>query len=764
MDEINVLVIKDASLYMRGGEIDVYMILSSLEPGKAAYLSSAPYKGSNIRLLIYWDEKRDFDLIIGNLIEILRTIKKKGEQIPDLALVVSMDIEYQIERGSLEAILQSAMGEIPRFFKNKKIRDELNRIAKSGYVCSVCPLNPGRILDEMNDPFNYAFVIIPALKNASQIESEKRLSEVSVKCFDCVTRTVEILKKGIKKLPNSTAFTTRKVEYLERSTWYLPLPKKYDVIHEIPTPFGIVRVIRPYKKIGGKWIRQPPMIYLPSMSRAERTIYNAVTNQLVNMVSSRTELLDIYIADKDKFMKMIARMTREVLAKLDLGEKVSKESLTRVIRWIMELKGGSGYIAPLLSSVHELQITDINMIGRKPVTIRTIKEYDGYTVLQTNLILSEDDINSIALSLAERNPVSRTIKGVLETTFKYRVKEGMDPLIIRVSLVREPLYTSANLRIMLPTGFYHFIWKYRNMSPEVLAYLAAMFPYLSVVFLGEPGAIKSTLAHLLLLSLKARTEVNYIAESHEMPTDIPELVINPLTIETDIEISTTRKTREDVLKVGLRRRADIVLIEEIRDTNMLSLFLRESAIKNVVTTVHAKSPEDFIKRFSLKGIDPKEFTVIDLLVQMQKYKVGNAEKFVVEGIYHPTIKRGKLIFEKIAWVERVGDDIEWKVIPPEEVVKIFETSFRRRNLTPEKFKMFVESVIDYLEILGQFKDKLDNALSPFSPFFRNLDREVCIVIHEMVDTNMSREERKRAIMDIVKNRLASVIATTLIAI
>ena len=728
---------------MRGNELDLAYLVSNLSDGSAAFLQRVFLGTRASSILVLWSAKeRTLHELVDMMIGYVGEVRRKHDRMPDEVYVLTPTRQLHLSREHVRAMLMSYSGNFPRAFK--KALTELGD-GRKGLVCSPCPFNSMNLPSSVRDPVFFTFWFLPGVRNAELLRAQLSLDPgPHTPCVQCFLDTLDRLGKAVKALPVIEHPQVTSPE-LKGTTRLLPPPQNYELLEEVPTEFGTLRVVRPYQDGGGR-IYSAPIALMPELDDREKEFYSILTAKLDDLLA-REDLYILYREDREGFARLVRRKAMEALS--SMNSDLPPLSVKKVINWVVESRE-AGPLAPLLAAIRRMGITDINMVGGSTVTIRVLRPISGYNTLATNLVMSPEDVYSVLSALAERKPSAREVKGVLETTVTY--PSGDLELVLRISLARTPDATTGNVRVMLPTSFYHFVYKYGNMSASVLALLVALFPHLTTVFLGEPGSVKTTLVQILLLSLKAGAEVLYVAESHELDwATVPDVTIIPLSIETDLERSATRLTKVDVLKVGLRRRG-LVFLEEVRETSMLEFLLQEAAIRQVVTTVHASSPRDFIRRF--KDIGLERLKAIDVLVQMQRYTVAGHDRFVVEGVY--ALTNDGLI--ELAGIRRRGDEVWWEVLEPAEIVEIFrEKLAKRRGITPERLERFMLLIEGYLGILEKYKEDLD-LLSPFSPLLRLLDRKVCVTIHDALESDLSVEETMKLVEEIVKNRLRKELA------
>ncbi|MEM1873421.1 MAG: type II/IV secretion system ATPase subunit [Acidilobaceae archaeon] len=219
--------------------------------------------------------------------------------------------------------------------------------------------------------------------------------------------------------------------------------------------------------------------------------------------------------------------------------------------------------------------------------------------IEVDMVLSESELDSLVLKLGRK--IGRSVS----LTVPYA--EGLTPEGYRVAITFKREVSRAGSSIVLrkypekPVTMADLIAS-RTLSPLMASYLWMLLEAQSfIIIAGGMGAGKTTLLQALLTLIPPFSRVVTIEDTPELNLSWhywDALVTRPGTFAEnlpDIDL-------EDLLKFALRRRADYLVVGEVRGREARLLAQAAALGHGCVTTFHADSAESAIARLQMEPI------------------------------------------------------------------------------------------------------------------------------------------------------------------
>ncbi|MFP3264386.1 MAG: type II/IV secretion system ATPase subunit [Acidilobus sp.] len=290
-------------------------------------------------------------------------------------------------------------------------------------------------------------------------------------------------------------------------------------------------------------------------------------------------------------------------------------------------RSGYGKIYPLMIDPH---IEEISYSGSLSNVVVIHKQVPSRWVM-TDIKLTEEEANGIAIELARKAGKSVSIASPYA--------EGLTAEGHRVSV--------SFMREMSRFGSSFVIRKYPQkpftiadlLSSKAIDPLAAAYLWLIeeaqgfIIIEGAMGAGKTTVLQSLISLLPPYSKVVTIEDTPELVVVGPiwdSLVTRPRTPGQEVE----EITLEDLLKFTLRRRADYVIVGEVRGREGRLLAQAAASGYGAMTTLHSDSPQGAIMRLTMEPISlpPLFLESVKSIVQVKSLRAfgGRASRRVNE--------------------------------------------------------------------------------------------------------------------------------------
>ncbi|MEB3860526.1 MAG: type II/IV secretion system ATPase subunit [Desulfurococcales archaeon] len=294
--------------------------------------------------------------------------------------------------------------------------------------------------------------------------------------------------------------------------------------------------------------------------------------------------------------------------------------------YAQKAKSGYGPIYPLMRDPH---IEEIALSGpsRK---IAVMHKMIPSRWIETNIRLDEEEVNGLAMQLA------RKAGRILSIASPYAEGLTVDGYRISVTMSKEVSRFGSTFVVRKypekPLTIGDLIAS-RTLSPLMAAYLWILVESQAfLVIIGNMGAGKTSVLQSLAGLIPPYNRVLTIEDTPELSllNDYwDSLVTRPKPPGEEIE----EVSLEDLLRFALRRRAEYVIVGEVRGRETRLLAQAAASGHGSMTTFHADSPEGAILRLSLDPINlpPLFLRLITAFVHVRRIPVygGKAKRRIV---------------------------------------------------------------------------------------------------------------------------------------
>ncbi len=423
----------------------------------------------------------------------------------------------------------------------------------------------------------------------------------------------------------------------------------------------------------------------PPLTRDDEKIINTIVKYLQERIYK--EPLSIYLNGRIS-EKEFEEDIKDAIKKLKL--KIEEPVLEKYIYYIKRDVLGFGKIDPLMKDPY---IEDININGPgRPVYVW----HSLYEHLKTNIIFeTSEELYNFIIKLSQKvgkqisssNPI---LEGLLPE--KARVEVVLSDVAAQGHMVNIRKFKSEPFTIidLVLSG---------TLSPEAIAYLWLMLDYRrNVIIIGPTGSGKTTLLNALLYLIRPEVRIVTIEDTREIY--IPHDQWVPLVSRPSMSPQIRDVTLFDLVKVSMRIRPDYVVIGEIRGEEAFALFQAFASGHAGLTTLHADSINNAIKRLLSKpmNVPLPLLTLASIFVNIQRVKVNDAvARRVVE--IHELIgfNKRRPILNTVFKYNIVNDEIERASESKlfEDIAKIKFTSVKELKLELFKRKELIKAMVKY---------------------------------------------------------------------
>ncbi len=327
---------------------------------------------------------------------------------------------------------------------------------------------------------------------------------------------------------------------------------------------------------------------------------------------------------------------KEILAGLDIPKNMIEEY------HLNKAKSGYGLLYPLIIDPH---VEEIAIDGPyRPIAV--IHKYYPARWIEVDLALDEKEANSLSIQLARK--AGRVIS-IASPYAEGLTKEGHR---VAVTFTRE----------VTRFGSTAVIRKYPErpitmadlLAARVLTPLAAAYLWILLeakgflIIIGSMGSGKTTLLQALAGLIPPYNRVVTIEDTPEIRLEHPHwdsLIVRPRTPGGEApEIGL-----EELLKFSLRRRAEYIIVGEVRGREARLLAQAAASGHGSMTTFHADSPEAAILRMRLDPINlpPLFLQVITAFVHVRRIPVIGGK--VKRRLVSVTEVNGDELVEVLTW-------------------------------------------------------------------------------------------------------------------
>ncbi len=392
--------------------------------------------------------------------------------------------------------------------------------------------------------------------------------------------------------------------------------------------------------------------------------------QVINAV------INIYLENPSCESQYCIGKTIEEIGDPELYEIYSRYPLEITYHYL-KVSSGYGALYPLII---DQKIEEIAGAADDRYVSIIHRDYAWYGWMDTNIELTPREIDRIVLSLARR--------AGKHLSLAYPVAEGLTPEGIRVSLTfgREVSRKGSSFvlrkkppRIITITELINN----QTLSPLIAAYLWLILELKGfILIIGGMSSGKTTLLQALLTLIPPSRRVVTIE-------DTPEIMGSTGKWDPLIERPTVSKSEQgidmyDLLKFSLRRRADYIVVGEVRGKEARLLVQASRLGHGILATMHGENAKSVLERLMAPPISiPKKLlSNIWVIVQMENVK-------------------GKRYIKKIY---EVNDNVEFKeLVDTSNPMQLVEASTRLSQiLDPE---LLVQELVSRTMFLQKLVDK-----------------------------------------------------------
>ncbi len=300
------------------------------------------------------------------------------------------------------------------------------------------------------------------------------------------------------------------------------------------------------------------------------------------------------------------------------------------------LKLLSGYGA-LYSLILDPYIEEITGAYKDKIVYVIHRKYNWYGWIKTNIVLEPDAYDQLVLSLARKtnrhislaNPIAEglTDDGVrIALTYSTEVSRKGSSFTLR----KKPK-TIWTITKLINEGF---------LSAQAAAYLWLILELKgSIIIIGGMGSGKTTLLQALLTLVPPSRKVVTIEDTPEIAGTSG--LWDPLVVRASLN---PRDAIDEykLLKFALRRRADYIVVGEVRGKEARLLVQASRLGHGILTTFHAEKPESAIERLTAPPISiPKNLlnNIWTIVAMSNTGSLGERKVFEIVEITHKvTIK------------------------------------------------------------------------------------------------------------------------------
>jgi flagellar protein FlaI len=371
-------------------------------------------------------------------------------------------------------------------------------------------------------------------------------------------------------------------------------------------------------------------------------------------------------------------------------------------------KAVSGY-GPLYPLIIDSHVEEIAVEGAGKEVSIIHKLFTGRWI-SVDLKLTEEEVDSLAIQLSRKagRPVSLAVpiaEGLtadghrVAVTFSRHVSRFGSSFVIR-KYPEKPVTLGD-----LIAG--------RVLSPLAAAYLWMLVESQQfLIIVGSMGAGKTTLLQALAGLIPPFYRVVTIEDTPELRLPVPRwdaLVTRPSPPGEEIE----EIGLEDLLKFALRRRAEYIIVGEVRGREARLLAQAAASGHGSMTTMHADSPEGAVLRLQLEPISlpPLFLTLIGAIVHIRRIPApgGRARRKV----FSIAEIQGDEIVHVVRWIPH---EDRFEPETAKELVERSESLERARERLPD----LTGNLVDELEERAALLEKL--AGEPPEAFMRGITR------------------------------------------
>lgn len=411
---------------------------------------------------------------------------------------------------------------------------------------------------------------------------------------------------------------------------------------------------------GGKAEERGKGIAGQSLSEPAGEVLAEYTVGPVKYILYKSMGLDVRLRVQEPGSPPSSERLRQLLSGLDSPRDEAE-------RYYLE-KARSGY-GPLYPLVIDPNIEEVAVEGPgRPVAV-IHRSVPGVWVT-VDLELGEDEADGLVMSLARKAGRSISIavpmaEGLTHEGYRIAATFGREVSRFGSSVVlRKYPEKPVTIADLVRAG---------TLSPLVAAYLWVLVEAQSFILItGGMGAGKTTLLQSIANLIPPFHRVLTIEDTPEIRLDLPHwdsLVTRPALPGEQLEPISL----EDLLKFALRRRAEYIIVGEVRGREARLLAQAAASGHGSMTTMHASGPEGALLRLQLEPINlPRAFIeLIGAIVHLRRVNLG------LGGIKRRVAEVTEIDGDEIVTVFRWKPDTD--SIEPASPEEVYDASSRLRE-------------------------------------------------------------------------------------
>ena len=342
----------------------------------------------------------------------------------------------------------------------------------------------------------------------------------------------------------------------------------------------------------------------PPLSDNDRRAVEAVKQALATTRVRIDEVLR-----EGRSSRVVEQLAREVIER----RRIPVDNMDAVMYYLKRDLVGYGPLDPMLS---DPLIEDVHVDGPgTPVYVW----HSRWESLKTVVALSDEELSTLVwrLSALTGKQVSLA-EPILEALLPegYRLELVIPPVSPRgpSMTIRKYFTHPITLIDMVNLG---------TISPEAVAYLWLMIDYgRNIVIIGPTGAGKTTLLNALLYLVNPTAKIITIEDTREI--NILHEHWQPLLTRPSTDPSIRNVDTYTLLEVAMRSRPQYVVVGEVRGGEAYTLFQAFASGHSGMTTMHAETVEDAIKRLITKpmNVPPMLVGFAHIFIRIMIVQVG----------------------------------------------------------------------------------------------------------------------------------------------
>ncbi len=344
--------------------------------------------------------------------------------------------------------------------------------------------------------------------------------------------------------------------------------------------------------------------------------------------------------------------------------KVFMSDPNTLMYYYMKMESGYGPLYPLIL---DPWVEEISGCQEDHIVHIIHRRYNWYGWMKTNIVLEKDAIDQLVLALAR--------KSGRHLSYAHPLAEGLTEEGVRVALTysNEVSRKGSSFTLRKKPGTPWTITRLIDqgvLSPQIASYLWLVLELRgSIIIVGGMSTGKTTLLQALLTLIPPTRRVVTIEDTPEITGSTG--LWDPLVIR----VTYSEKNSIDeykLLKFALRRRADYIVVGEVRGREARLLVQASRLGHGTLATLHAENAQTAIERLTAPPISIPRNLLNNIwsIVVMNPYGASGERRidYVSEVVDHSKVK-------KITWYDRGGGFFE-----PTSIEELVDNSVRLRKV------------------------------------------------------------------------------------